>query len=141
MSEAQLRPRVGGPAENLAGDILPYVSPVTVNFDAAYSFPTAWGMKASLDLQCSYHCRIYFNEFNDKTNSQGDLGLLNLSGSIGPAEGPWKLFGYAHNLGNETYQTGSTIYSGLLGATKAVSYGPPRQFGVGRWGWLPYSRL
>jgi iron complex outermembrane receptor protein len=121
---------VNGPLQNLAGHELPYVSPFTVNLDAVYKF-ALHDRNVKLDLQYAWHNRVYFNEFNDRDNSQGPVGLLNLSASISPEAGRWNLYGYAHNLNNNTVISGTTIYSGALGATKAVSYEPPRLFGIG----------
>jgi iron complex outermembrane receptor protein len=122
---------VGGPVLNLAGNKLPNVAPWTASLDASYSFHPASGAKASVDILYEYHDRIFFNEFNDLSNSQGPVGILNLSADIGPEAGTWKVYGYVHNLSNATAATGSTIYSGLLGAEKAVSYAPPRNVGIG----------
>ena len=119
------------PLLNLAGKDLPYVPPFTLNFDAAYKFPVIPGFVGSVDLQYSLRGRVYFNEFNDVNNSQGTVGLLNLSATIGQENGPWKLYGYIHNITNQTYTTGATIYTGLLGASRAVNYAPPRLFAVG----------
>jgi outer membrane receptor protein involved in Fe transport len=120
-----------GPLINLAGHDLPYVSPTTLNFDATYRFPVISSYSAAVDLQYSWHDRVYFNEFNDADNSQKAVGLVNLQASVSPDGGPWKLYAYLHNLTNETVETGSTIYAASLGAEKAISYAPPRVFAVG----------
>jgi iron complex outermembrane recepter protein len=122
---------IPGPFENLAGHYLPYVAPISANADAAYKIALAGSYAASFDLQYSWHARVYFNEFNNYENSQGPVGLLNLSASLAPEAGPWRVYGYVHNLTDVTVATGSTIYSGPLGATKAVSFAPPRLFGIG----------
>lgn len=120
-----------GPLIDLTGHDLPYVSPVTLNFDGAYKFSVGHGYSAAVDVQYSWHDRVYFNEFNDADNSQKAVGLVNLQGSISPDGGPWKLYAYVHNLTNETVITGTTIYAASLGAERAVSYAPPRVFAVG----------
>ena len=119
------------PLLDLAGKDLPNVSPYSLNFDAAYKFPVVPGFVGSVDLQYSLRGRVYFNEFNTLNNSQGTVNLLNLSATIGQDGGPWKLYGYIHNLTNQTYATGATIYTGPLGASRAVSYAPPRLFAIG----------
>ena len=119
------------PLLNLAGKDLPNVSPYSLNFDAAYKFPIVPGYVGSVDLQYSARGRVYFNEFNTLNNSQGPVNLVNLSATIGQENGPWKLYGYIHNITNQTYATGATIYTGPLGASRAVSFGPPRLFAVG----------
>jgi iron complex outermembrane receptor protein len=121
----------GGPLLNLAGRQLSYVSPVTLNFDVAYKAPPIGGLVPSIDLQYSWHDRIYFNEFNDANNSQGPVGLVNLSAAIAPQRGPWRLYAFVHNLTDQTVISGTTIYAGILGAERAVSFSPPRNFGVG----------
>jgi iron complex outermembrane receptor protein len=122
---------VGGPLENLAGHRLPNVPPLSLSFDASYTFSPFTGFEAWLDVQYSWHGRAYFNEFNDFTNSQAPVGTLDIAASLIPDKGPWKLYGYVHNLTDQTILTGSTVYSGLLGAEKAVSFAPPRNFGIG----------
>jgi iron complex outermembrane recepter protein len=122
---------VPGPVQNLSGYDLPNVSPVSVNLDAQYKFAVASGYSTSLDLQYSWRSRVYFNEFNVNENSQGPEGVFNFSTVFAPDNGPWKLYGYIHNVGNVTVATGATVYSGPLGAIKSISFAPPRQFGVG----------
>ena len=54
-----------------------------------------------------------------------------MSASITPDQGRWKVYAYVHNLTDETIATGATIYAGILGAERGVSYDAPRNFGVG----------
>jgi outer membrane receptor protein involved in Fe transport len=119
-----------GPIQNLAGNQLPNVSKVTINADAAYKFEAIPGYATSLEIQYSWHDRVYFNEFNTDLN-QKPVGVLNLFASLSPEHGPWKFYGYVHNVTNETVAVGATVYSGPLGATRAISYAPPRLFGIG----------
>ncbi|MGA0600255.1 TonB-dependent receptor [Caulobacter sp. KR2-114] len=122
---------VSGPLQNLAGNRLPYVPSTTVNLDVQYGFTLGAGLRSTLDAQYAWRSRTYFNEFDDPANAAPAGGVLNLAASIGPERGPWRLYGYVHNLADRTYQTGSTIYSGLLGGEKAVNYAPPRNFALG----------
>lgn len=122
---------VSGPLQNLAGNRLPYIPSTSVNLDAQYDFSVGAGLKATVDGQYAWRSRVYFNEFDDPTNAQPAGGVVNLAASLGPERGGWRVYGYVHNLLNRTYQTGSTIYSGLLGGEKAVSYAPPRNFALG----------
>lgn len=122
---------VSGPLQNLAGNLLPYVPRESVNLDARYRFDVTDRLGGTIDAQYSWRSAVYFNEFNIPSNSVAPGGVVNLSASLGPQSGSWKLYAYVHNILNRTYQTGSTIYSGLLGGEKAVSYAPPRTAAIG----------
>ena len=122
---------VGGSVEDLAGNRLPYVAEWSGIFGGEYTFQPVSGYDASLSANYAYHSRIYFNEYNDNYNSQPAVGVLDLSASFGPDSGNWETFVYVKNATDETVRTGSTIYSGLIGAARAVSYAPPRHFGIG----------
>lgn len=126
---------VAGPLTDLSGNRLPYVPEYTANLDLEYRFAPLSGYEATLAAQYAWRSRTYFNEFGDNSNSEGAGAVVNVRGSLQPLSADWQIFGYINNLSDRTYQTGSTIYSGLLGAEKAVNYAPPRQFGVG----LSYS--
>ena len=120
-----------GPLEDLSGNDLPYVAKHTLNAGLSYTFSPFAGYNARFGGNYAYRSRIFFNEFNDDYNSQPSVGTLDLSGSISPDSDAWKAFFYIRNVTDETIRTGSTIYSGLIGAARAVSYAPPRHFGVG----------
>lgn len=122
---------VGGPVLDLSGKQLPNVARRTLNLNASYDFPVSADFDASVGAQYSWRSRVYFNEFNDRSNSQAAVGLLNLNASLSPTDGPWRLYGYVRNVTDKTVVSGTTIYSGLLGAGKAVSYAAPRTFGIG----------
>jgi iron complex outermembrane receptor protein len=119
------------PPTDLSGNQVPNISKWSVNLDAQYRFSPAEGYDLTLGAQYAWHSRIYFNEFNEVENSQGAGGIVNLSASLAPQGGRWRLYGYVNNLFDRTYQLGTTVYSGLLGAEKAVNYAPPRNVAVG----------
>ena len=96
-----------------------------------YEFSPTEDSVATLGADYAYQSRTYFNEFNDRDNSQDGVGRFDLTASVGPRNEKWKLFGYMRNVTNRTVLTGTTIYSPLLGAEKSVQYAPPRNFGVG----------
>lgn len=123
------------PPSDLSGNKLPNISKWSVNLDVRYEFSPVAGFDASLGAQYAWRSRVYFNEFNERDNSQAAGGIVNLSASFAPQEGPWRVYGYVNNVFDRTYQMGTTIYSGLLGAEQAVNYAPPRHFAVG----LSYS--
>lgn len=116
---------------SLDGNQLPYVAKWNVTLGARYRFEPAAGIAVELGGNYYYQSRIYFNEFNALSNSQKPVGRVDLSASIGPSNEQWKVYGYIRNLTDETVLAGTTIYAGLLGAEKGVSYAPPRNFGVG----------
>lgn len=115
----------------LDGNQLPYVAKWNYALGANYQFEPVDGVLMEFGGNYYYQSRIFFNEFNTRSNSQKGVGRVDLSASIGPSDDRWKLYGYVRNLTNETVLTGTTIYAGLLGAEKGVSYAPPRTFGVG----------
>jgi iron complex outermembrane recepter protein len=120
-----------GPAQDLSGNRLPNVPKTSVTLDGQYKFAPADGFEMKFGAQVNFRSRVYFNEFNDDNNSQGSTAIVNLNASVGPAKESWQIYGYVRNLTNKTYISGSTIYSGLLGAEKAFSYAAPRTFAVG----------
>ncbi|MBU1377064.1 MAG: TonB-dependent receptor [Alphaproteobacteria bacterium] len=126
---------IPGPApaapSDLSGNQVPNISKWSVTLDGQYRFSPAAGYQATVGAQYAWRSRVYFNEFNDRDNGQGAGGILNLSASLAPQAGPWRVYGYVTNVFDRTYQVGSTIYSGLLGGEKAVNYAPPRNFAVG----------
>ena len=128
---ARIFPGSVGPQIDLSGRQLPYVAKWSATLGATYEFSPTDGSVATLGADYSYQSRTYFNEFNDRDNSQGGVGRVDLTASVGPRGEKWKLFGYLRNVTNETVLTGTTIYSPLLGAEKSVAYAPPRNFGVG----------
>ena len=122
---------VPGPPEDLSGNRLPYVPKTSFTLDAQYDFAPVGGYEARLGAQVNWRSRVFFNEFNDRDNGQAGGAVVNLNASFGPEPESWQVFGYVRNLFDRTSQIGSTIYSGLLGAERAVSYAPPRTFAIG----------
>lgn len=122
---------VPAPPSDLSGNQVPNISKWSVNLDAQYRFSPADGYEATLGAQYAWRSRVYFNEFNERGNSEGPGGIVNLSVSFAREGGPWRVYGYVSNLFDRTYQLGTTIYSGLLGGEKAVNYAPPRNVAVG----------
>ncbi len=88
-------------------------------------------MRATLRADYSWRSRFYFTEFNTPDAVQGAYGLLNLSATLRPAAGPWKLWAYVRNARDTTALTSMSIASPLLGAARQVTYTPPRQFALG----------
>ena len=121
----------GGPPLDLSGKRLPYVAGFSAVVGADYSFTPVAGYDARLGANYSYQSRTYFTEFNDAYNSQAPVGVFDISASIGQQDKGWQVFGYVRNLTDQIVRTGSTTYSGLIGGARAVSYAPPRHFGVG----------
>jgi iron complex outermembrane receptor protein len=115
----------------LAGNQLPYDAKWSFTLNPTYRFEPTSGVAMELGGIYYYQSRIFFNEFNTLDNSQKPVGRVDLSGSIGPSNDRWKVYGYVRNLTNELVLTGTTIYAGTLAAEKGVSYAPPRNFGVG----------
>lgn len=119
------------PPSDLSGNQVPNISKWSMSLDGQYRYSPVDGYDLTIGAQYAWRSRIYFNEFNDSANSQGAGGVFNLSASLAPQTGPWRIYGYVSNVFDRTYQVGTTIYSGLLGAEKAVNYAAPRNFAVG----------
>ncbi|MGM9484716.1 TonB-dependent receptor [Roseateles sp. NT4] len=88
-------------------------------------------LRTTLRADYSWRSRFYFTEFNTSDAVQGGYGLLNLSATLRPAAGPWKLWAYVRNAGDTTALTSMSIASPLLGAARQVTWTPPRQFAIG----------
>lgn len=119
-----------GPVEVLNGNQLPYDARWNVNVDAEWTVSIGL-LRGAFGVQYAWKDRVYFTEFNTNRDSQAPIGVWNMSASITPDDGPWRVFAWVHNVTDETVMTGTTIYSGASGAQRAVSYAPPRQFAVG----------
>ncbi|WP_177204058.1 TonB-dependent receptor domain-containing protein [Sphingobium sp. AP50] len=121
-----------GVPTDLRGNQLPNVPKWSISAGATYTGPAIGGVVPELSAQYLWRDRVYFDEFNTIANSQKPIGTLDLFASLKPeAKGPWRLYGFVRNVTNKTVIAGSTGYAGILGAMRAFSYAPPRQFGVG----------
>ena len=88
-------------------------------------------LRATLRADYSWRGRYFFTEFNTPDAEQGAYGLLNLSATLRPAEGHWKLWANVRNAGNTTAFTSMSIASPVLGAARQVTYTAPRQYAIG----------
>ncbi|CAM4119320.1 TonB-dependent receptor [Roseateles saccharophilus] len=88
-------------------------------------------LRATLRADYSWRGRFYFTEFNTPDAMQGAYGLLNLSATLRPAAGHWKLWANVRNANDKAAFTSMSIASPVLGAARQVTYTPPRQFAVG----------
>ncbi len=88
-------------------------------------------LRATLRADYSWRGRFYFTEFNTPDAMQGAYGLLNLTATLRPAQGRWKLWAHLRNLGDKTAFTSMSIASPVLGAARQVTYTAPRQFAIG----------
>ena len=122
---------VSGPVQDLSGNQLPNVAKVSLDLGVDYKFEPFNGYVARLGGEFSYKSRIYFNEFNTPLISQGGIGLFNATASFGPASEKIKAFFYINNIADKDVQTGVNIFTGLVGAARAVNYAPRRNFGAG----------
>lgn len=88
-------------------------------------------LRGTLRADYSWRGRFYFTEFNTPDAMQGAYGLLNLTATLRPAAGHWKLWANVRNAGDTTAFTSMSIASPILGAARQVTYTPPRQFALG----------
>lgn len=119
-----------GARVNVAGRQLAQVSRGQAALNAEWSQPVG---AFTLGLRADYVWRdkFYFTEFNTPDAMQAAYGLLNLSASIRPSGGGWKVYGYVRNVGDKAALTSMNISSPVLGSARQVSYTPPRHVGVG----------
>ena len=112
------------------GNQLANVSKTQANLNAEL-VQTFGNYRASFRAEYAWRSKFYFTEFNTEDASQKSYGMVNLSASVRPTNGPWKLYGYVRNANNATALTSMTIASPVLGGARTVNYTPPRYFGVG----------
>ncbi|MFT7772180.1 TonB-dependent receptor [Roseateles sp.] len=115
---------------NVRGRQLAQVSREQATLGAEFA-STLQGLRYTLRADYTWRSRFYFTEFNTNDAAQGAYGLLNLSATLRPGDGPWKLWAHLRNAGNTTAQTSMTIASPVVGAARQVAYTPPRQFTIG----------
>jgi iron complex outermembrane recepter protein len=88
-------------------------------------------LRTTLRADYSWRGRFYFTEFNTPDAMQGAYGLLNLTATLRPAEGRWKVWANVRNAGDTAAFTSMSIASPVLGAARQVTYTPPRQLAIG----------
>jgi outer membrane receptor protein involved in Fe transport len=115
---------------NVSGKQLAQVSRAQAALNAEWSQPVG---AYTLSLRSDYVWRdkFYFTEFNTSDAMQSAYGLLNLSASLRPTGGAWKVYGYVRNVGDKAALTSMNISSPVLGSARQVSYTPPRHVGLG----------
>ncbi len=119
-----------GPAVNTSGNQLANVSKSQISLNAEW-VQIFDGYQASYRVDYVWRDRFYFTEFNTPDAMQEAYGLLNLSASLRPSQGRWKLYGYVKNAGNVTALSSMSISSPVLGSARTVNYVPPRYVGLG----------
>lgn len=115
---------------NVRGRQLAQASRQQLNLGAEWA-GSVGDLRATLRADYSWRGRFYFTEFNTPDAMQGAYGLLNLSATLRPAAGPWKLWAHVRNVADTTAFTSMSIASPVLGAARQVTYTPPRQFAIG----------
>jgi len=119
-----------GPPVDTKGNQLANVSKTQASLNAELVH-TFGDVRASFRADYVWRSKYYFTEFNTEDASQNSFGMLNLSASLRPTKGPWKLYGYVRNANNATALTSMTIASPILGGARTVNYTPPRHYGIG----------
>ncbi len=79
------------------------------------------------NLTYKWQDRVYFNGFNDETNSQGEYGLLNASLSYMSQDEKWQTQFYGENLTDEEYSNAGHDFS-PTGVNLIIN--PPLTYGV-----------
>jgi iron complex outermembrane receptor protein len=93
--------------------------------------PALAGWRPVLRADYAWRSRVFFTEFNTADAVQDRYGLLNLSASIRPEGGRWRVHAWVRNVTDKTAITSMSIASPVLGAARQVTWTPPRQVGVG----------
>jgi outer membrane receptor protein involved in Fe transport len=119
-----------GTRVNVSGKQLAQVSRAQASLSAEWSQPVG-SYTVSLRSDYTWRDKFYFTEFNTPDAMQSAYGLLNLSASLRPSGGGWKVYGYVRNVGDKAALTSMNISSPVLGSARQVSYTPPRHVGLG----------
>lgn len=115
---------------NVKGNQLAQVSKAQASLAADFA-QSIGAYKTVLHADYVWRGKFYFTEFNTADAVQPAYGLLNLSASIRPAEGRWKVYAQLRNAANTTAFTSMSIASPLLAGARQVTYTPPREFALG----------
>ena len=115
---------------NLGGNQITNVSKAQASFSADYS-QTFGGYQTNLRADYLWRDKFYFTEFNDADTMQDAYGVLNLAASMRPAGAKWKIYAQLKNALNTTAYTDMQIYDPTFAGQRAVTYIPPRTFGIG----------
>jgi iron complex outermembrane receptor protein len=115
---------------NVKGRQLAHVSKAQVMASVEYA-PALAGWRPVLRADYAWRSRVFFTEFNTADAVQDGYGLLNLSASIRPEGGRWRVHAWVRNVTDKTAITSMSIASPVLGAARQVTWTPPRQVGVG----------
>jgi outer membrane receptor protein involved in Fe transport len=115
---------------NVKGKQLAQVSKAQASLAADFA-QSMGAYKTVLHADYVWRGRFYFTEFNTADAVQPAYGLLNLSASIRPTDGRWKVYAQVRNAANTTALTSMSIASPVLGGARQVTYTPPREFALG----------
>ena len=115
---------------NVKGNQLAQVSRQQAAVGAEFTGAVA-SYRYTLGADYTWRSRLFFTEFNTPDAEQQSYGLINLTATLRPATGNWKLWANVRNAGNTTALTSMSIASPLLGSGRQVTYTPPRQFALG----------
>ena len=123
------RKMAAGPV-SVGGNQITNVSKAQANLSADYS-QSIGGYQTTFRADYVWRDKFYFTEFNDADTMQEAYGVLNLAASMRPAGAKWKLYAQLKNALNTTAFTDMQIYDPTFAGQRAVTYTPPRTFGVG----------
>ena len=115
---------------NVSGKQLAQVSRAQAALNAEWT-QSVGAYRLSLRSDYVWRDKFYFTEFNTADAMQSAYGLFNLSASLRPTGGNWKVYGYVRNVGDKAALTSMNISSPVLGSARQVSYTPPRHVGLG----------
>jgi outer membrane receptor protein involved in Fe transport len=124
----RVQPAVG--PVSVSGNQLANVSRVQTALNAEWA-QAVGDYRASVRADYAWRSKFYFTEFNTTDAVQAAYGLLNLSATLRPVTGSWKLYAQLKNATNTTALTSMTIASPILLSARSVGYNPPRSLGVG----------
>lgn len=119
-----------GPALDLSGNRLPFVSKHTVNLGINYEVPIGSGT-LTLAANSNFHSDFFLREFNNyaidrvPANTKTDLTVTYRFSDPG-----LRLTAYATNLENNVERNNIYLTPGFIGVSPTTAYGKPRTIGV-----------
>ncbi len=117
---------------NLSGRPLPGLSRNVWSVGAEYDTPVAFGHIAGegyVHVEASTRTGYYGDASDSLYGFIGGYGVVNLSLGLRQDGGPWEVFGWVRNIGDENYLQNITIQSGNSGLITGTP-SDPRTFGL-----------
>ncbi|WP_296594874.1 TonB-dependent receptor [Phenylobacterium sp.] len=116
-------------AVQLRGNSLTQAPEWQYNVSAQYTLPVSDTVNLTGRADYKWQSRTYFDIYNNRQNSQGAYGLLNLSVEVAAQDRAWSVLAWVRNAADKRYVSQGSAGSGANAAVTG-SMGMPRMFGV-----------